>query len=530
MAKPSINTSSPFVIRRFSLYRWMLRTPSSRKRGVLSVRPSRFLICAASVLLLATFDGTRVAAQTDSCNIVWDRIQQMTNNATNSFVPKLATVADTVHLEWTGDYRVGGYFYVASTNAGATWTEPFLIVDGREQPAPGYERLAASHGATYLVWSSCDSCGVIFQARIYMRRKLSAASSWGPRQTLPLSGSGYQVPGNRGFDALDSSVYVGYFNAGPGSVLISHNMGTGWERGASDLTFIDQRELVVTHRAIHIVQEIPGPRGQGEISYLRSTDDGASWSAEQVLSTNEGIQSVIPVIAADNDGNIYVAWNDGKYGGGFSGTILLRHSTDEGITWQSEQIVSQLATAVFCDVAVEGNLVAVAWDTGFSDTTGKVSVRLSQDRTATWCPAVDIALLDKRTGDPTIAIANRRIHFAWINDKPRFAAQVFYARSTPLPTSVGERGILPGDFSLLQNYPNPLNGETTISYLLPTASRVRLSVYNVLGQEVAVVVNALMPAGRHLARVNANNFSSGVYIYRLQTEVITLQRKMVVNK
>ncbi len=481
-------------------------------------------------MLLATVDGTRVAAQTDSCNIVWDQIQQMTNYRTNSFVPKLAAVADTVHLEWTGDAVVGGHFYMASTNAGATWTDPFPIVDGREQPLGGYERLAASHAVVYLVWSSCDSCGVIFQNRIYMRRKLSAASSWGPRQTLPLGGAGYRVPGNRGFDALDSSVYVGYFNAGPGSVLISHNMGTSWQRGASVLNFRDQRELVVTQHAIHVVQEIPGPRGQGEISYLRSTDDGATWSAEQVLSTNEGITSNNPVIVADYDGNIYVAWNDGKYGGGFSGTILLRHSTDEGITWQSEQIVSQLATAIFCDVAVEGNLVAVAWDTEVSDRTGKVSVRLSQDRTATWCPAVDMTYLDRRTGDPTIAIANRRIHFAWINDKPRFAAQVFYARSARIPTSVGESDILPGEFSLLQNYPNPFNGETTISYLLPTASRVRLSVYNVLGQEVAELVNTLMPAGRHLARVNANNFSSGVYIYRLQTETVTLQRKMVVIK
>lgn len=76
------------------------------------------------------------------------------------------------------------------------------------------------------------------------------------------------------------------------------------------------------------------------------------------------------------------------------------------------------------------------------------------------------------------------------------------------------RGI-PEEFALYQNYPNPFNPSTTIRYTLAVQSRVRLTVYNILGQEIATLVDGIQPAGGKEVRWNASSGASGVYFYRL---------------
>jgi len=73
-------------------------------------------------------------------------------------------------------------------------------------------------------------------------------------------------------------------------------------------------------------------------------------------------------------------------------------------------------------------------------------------------------------------------------------------------------------FSLSQNYPNPFNPSTTIIYSLPTESEVKLKIVNLLGQEVAVLVNEPKHPGQYETKWDAGNLSSGVYFYVLEAE------------
>lgn len=96
-------------------------------------------------------------------------------------------------------------------------------------------------------------------------------------------------------------------------------------------------------------------------------------------------------------------------------------------------------------------------------------------------------------------------------------------------TKVEENGV-PTAFELFQNYPNPFNPTTNIKYALPKESRVRIAVFNILGQEVATLVNSVMPAGYHSVDFKANSIPSGMYIYKIETESFSQVKKMLLMK
>ena len=97
-------------------------------------------------------------------------------------------------------------------------------------------------------------------------------------------------------------------------------------------------------------------------------------------------------------------------------------------------------------------------------------------------------------------------------------------------TDVPRGNSLPKEFSLSQNYPNPFNPATIIKYSVPRSQFVNLKVYDLLGKEVATLVNEEKPAGEYEVRFDASNLPSGLYIYRLQGQNINLVKKMMLLK
>ena len=85
-------------------------------------------------------------------------------------------------------------------------------------------------------------------------------------------------------------------------------------------------------------------------------------------------------------------------------------------------------------------------------------------------------------------------------------------------------------FALKQNYPNPFNPSTTISYALQKQSEVKISVYDLLGHEVAVLVNGTQTAGNHDVQFDGANLASGMYFYKLQAAEKVITRKMTLIK
>jgi hypothetical protein len=106
-------------------------------------------------------------------------------------------------------------------------------------------------------------------------------------------------------------------------------------------------------------------------------------------------------------------------------------------------------------------------------------------------------------------------------------------------TDIKEDKPVPTEFKLMQNYPNPFNPSTIISFSIPEAQNVSLIVYDLLGKEVAVLINEFMQPGLYNSQFSTSptgrqvlnsQLSSGIYFYRLKTDRFTQTKKMLLTK
>ena len=180
------------------------------------------------------------------------------------------------------------------------------------------------------------------------------------------------------------------------------------------------------------------------------------------------------------------------------------------------QIASDLVVANGVQVILAGGAQAanIFWQVGTSATLG------------TSCVFHGTILADQSISLGTGAVLNGRALAS--------IAAVTIASSTitvpVLLTSTVEGDLLPDGFGLSQNYPNPFNPSTMINYQLPVSSQVTLTITDMLGRELGVLVNDVQSAGRHQIEWDARNYASGTYFYRLQAGSFVSVKQMVLVK
>jgi hypothetical protein len=136
-------------------------------------------------------------------------------------------------------------------------------------------------------------------------------------------------------------------------------------------------------------------------------------------------------------------------------------------------------------------------------------------------PAIDIGSVIDSVGTLDID-GNPRI----VNGKITIGAQ----EKTNTTGINNQESLSPRSFELNQNYPNPFNPSTTISYSIPQQSVVTLKVYDILGNEVATLVNEVQQVGNHIITFNAGKLTSGIYFYKLTAGGFVQTKKMILMK
>jgi len=143
--------------------------------------------------------------------------------------------------------------------------------------------------------------------------------------------------------------------------------------------------------------------------------------------------------------------------------------------------------------------------------------------------------------DTEFVIGGTITHYAWYYVKAYNSSSDTYSSASNKVNTSGE--FIPykmafenpeetqaSGFSLNQNYPNPFNPATMIQFSIKNKSFASLKIYDILGNEVAVLIENFLEAGNHSIDFNASNLPSGIYMYRLQTDEISLTKKMILLK
>ncbi len=132
------------------------------------------------------------------------------------------------------------------------------------------------------------------------------------------------------------------------------------------------------------------------------------------------------------------------------------------------------------------------------------------------------------------AVVSSHLDFAVSNWDANIGNYLF--KNTSIPVAVAENPEVPANFELMQNYPNPFNPTTTISFDIPVGTygpaspagrRTSLQVYDLLGREVATLVNEVKEPGRYTVSFDAVGLASGVYYYRLKADTFTATKKLL---
>jgi predicted GH43/DUF377 family glycosyl hydrolase len=250
------------------------------------------------------------------------------------------------------------------------------------------------------------------------------------------------------------------------------------------------------------------------------------------------------------DGNVYHMWYTGENG---QHARIGYATSQDGIAWTPYannpvfnigSIGSWDDDAVFAPDVFFNDMTYHMWYSGNSVSwEDRIGYATSEDG-ITWTRYIDNPVLEMgETGEWDSKYVTRcrvlkdttlSIYKMWYGGGVEDYQGSFSYATSPDTMPVGIHNVIAGNLSsnylLVQNYPNPFNPSTKINYTLPKSVKVKIEVFNVLGQKISTLVNKQMPAGTHEAEFTANNLSSGVYYYRIQAGSFQQTRKMIYLK
>jgi len=236
--------------------------------------------------------------------------------------------------------------------------------------------------------------------------------------------------------------------------------------------------------------------------------NGSAWSTPVNISYMDQPygQSGFPRIALDSKDHPHVVWEERAHG-----EYVPYYTFYNGSTWTSP-------CKAFTEGGLEPTIAIDSYD--LVHVAAKINKRTwyTSFNGFEWSIPVDISS-PQRGGRPKLCMDKREwIHAVWASRD-----EIYYARDSIVDT-------IPHQYKVNESFPNPFDGEATISYELPKTSYVTITIYDTLGREVKRFDLGLQPAGYYNFPVNFEEVGAGVYFYRLVADDFTASGKMVMFK
>ncbi|RPI19611.1 MAG: T9SS C-terminal target domain-containing protein [Ignavibacteriae bacterium] len=263
--------------------------------------------------------------------------------------------------------------------------------------------------------------------------------------------------------------------------------------------------------SVYFINNATGWIGSDAGKIYKTTDQGNNWIPLNCLTSNNNIRDVL--FLNDNTGWVtgYSINSDQTIGN-------IAKSTNGGASWT----IAFTGNLIFYSISVTNNQIsAVGWKT--LATTPSSIVR-STNNGLNWffqntiipdARLNSVAFINENSG---IAVGSMGLILKTTNGGGQPIDVINISKNVP------------NIFYLEQNYPNPFNPSTNICYTLKLSCYVRLSIFDITGKEVSVIVNQKENAGNYEVEWDGSNFASGIYFYKLETETFSDTKKMILIK
>ena len=404
-------------------------------------------------------------------------------------------------ITWSQRSSSVGIFAQRVSSTGVMWSSAAHLSTNDEQMLQAFPRIIADGtGGSIVAWEDHRATNGMSQSAIWAQH---------------VDSSGNVIWDSDGIDVGPHGASNQYFNLRP--EIISDGLD------GAIITWWSSYFDTATHKSVQITQ-VSGSGSSG-------------WSA--VLCEGDGNHQY-PDLVTDGSGGAIVSWYDNRNG---SDQIFAQRVDNAGnVQWQIngiqiKQNTAQMNNVYLTLVSDNAGGATIVWDDYRMPGNNPKIYAQRIDGTGMILWTIDGEVISSYDGDYDPVIATDGLNGAIVafwstrpSDANIYAQQINGVGQLGTVTNITDDKQIVNSFILQQNYPNPFNPATKIKYSISLSGLVALKVYNLLGEEVAALVNEYKSAGNYEIQFDASELSSGIYFYKLETSDFSETKKMVVLK